>query len=246
MKALRQTQPSFAKTFRAPRLLVSSSRSRPQTRGNESAQHKLSLPNNLSAVEKLARTAEARLVELIGAETVNRAEKLFDQQLWLWGQDVARVPGNGLIGFGFKRYPPPAAMQGSSCYILDASRGRQVGLWGFGTFYSEKGVGGLFLKRFFFGPCVADGVERPPTCWALDQWPAHRVPTTPEDWSVAQKLLDGFLGWIAEYEHWLERHAPHLHRTECLRDWKQRYLNGENVASEWEILRRKMLREKTE
>ena len=84
MKALRQTQPSFAKTFRAPRLLVSSSRSRPQTRGNESAQHKLSLPNNSSAVEKLARTAEARLVELIGAETVKRAEKLFDQQLYLF------------------------------------------------------------------------------------------------------------------------------------------------------------------
>ena len=240
MQARRRTSPSTDKTPHIPGRSISSRRSRPEIRGTESAQRVMTPSNGSNAVEKLARAAEALLIERIGAETVDRAKKLFDQQLWLWGQDIARLSRNGLIGFGFERHAPPVGLQTSSCYTLADASHRHVGLWGFGTFYGEAEVGGLFLKRYCFGPCVTAISGRPPHCWAFDQWPTHRPPTTPDDWLLARRLLDGFLGWIAEYEQWIAGHTPRWHRTECLRDWKKRCCGPRQLVTEWESLRKSL------
>lgn len=240
MQARRRTSPSTDKTPHIPGRSISSRRSRPEIRGSEPAERVMSPSNGSNAVEELARAAEALLVERIGAETVDRAKKLFDQQLWLWGQDIARLSRNGLIGFGFERHAPPVGLQTSSCYTLADASHRHVGLWGFGTFYGEAEVGGLFLKRYYFGPCVTAISGRPPHCWAFDQWPTHRPPTTPDDWLLARRLLDGFLGWIAEYEQWIAGHTPRWHRTECLRDWKKRCCGPRQLVTEWESLRKSL------
>lgn len=240
MQARRRTSPSTSRTARVPRRSIASGRSRPEIRGAEPAERVMSPLDGSSTVEELARAAEALLVERIGDETVDRAKKLFDQQLWLWGQDIARLSRNGLISFGFERHAPPVGLQTSSCYTLADASGRHVGLWGFGAFYGEANVGGLFLKRYCFGPCVAASSERPPHCWAFDQWPTHRCPTTADDWLLARRLLDGCLGWIAEYERWIADNTPRWHRTECLRDWKKRCCGPKQLVTEWESLRRSL------
>lgn len=198
----------------------------------------MTLMDGSDSAEQLARAAEAGFAERIGGESIARAQKLFDQQLWLWGQDIARLRTNGLIDFGFERHAPPVCLTSSTCYTLADARGRHVGLWGFGAFYGEPSSGGLFLKRFHFGPCVTTTGDRPPVCWGLERWPAHRVPVTSDDWFLTHRLLDGFLTWIVEYERWIEGHTPPSHRAECLRDWRKSCCDPQQIATEWESLQK--------
>jgi hypothetical protein len=179
--------------------------------------------DGFAKVHQHAQAAESLLAKRFDKQTVDRAKKLLDQQFWLWGQDVARLSNNGLIEIGFKRHAPPIGLQTNSCYILEGARGQHIGLWGFGAFYGQTGVGGSFLKRYSFGLCLTNDVERPSPCWGFDQLPEHRAPTSLGDRLLMHRLLDGFLGWVTEYERWIEGFAPPLHRAECLRDWKKRY-----------------------
>jgi hypothetical protein len=240
MKARRQIRPVFANFFPMPRLLISSSRSRPQTPGNEPAESGISLTNGSSAVEILARTAEAGFVERVGLETVKRAKKLFDQQLWLWGQDIAKLNPNGLIEFGFQRHKPPSGVQTCSCYTLADTDRRQVALWGFGAFYGEAGVGGMFLKRSCFGPSLSSRGTQLPHYWDFKQWSAHRSPANLEDWFLVDRLVDGFIGWIIGYEGWIKEHTPRSYRSECLSLWTKHCSDAEQIGVEWESIRKSL------
>lgn len=192
------------------------------------------------SVEDHAQAAETWLVEQMGADAVDHARRLLDQQFWLWGQDIARLRKNGLVSYGFERHVAPTGLQSSSFYALDEVRGRSVGLWGFGTFFGQASVGGLFLKRYCFGPCVTTS-ERPPRCWAFDQWPSHHPPVTSDDRGIVRQLLDGFLTWIVEYELWIDYHAPRGHRARCLRDWKKRCCEPKHIVHEWKSIRSHVL-----
>lgn len=231
--------PTGKKKLRPPRF-VAAGRSRDDIRISELAEHVMSSTGGSVSAENLARAAESLLVEQIGGDVVAHARKLLDQQFWLWGQDIARLSKNGLIDFGFERHAAPTGLQSSSFYALDEACGRRVGLWGFGAFYGQANVGGLFLKRYRFGPCITTS-ERPPRCWAFDQWPGHHPPVTSDDRGIVRQLLDGFLIWVVEYERWIDCHAPRGHRAGCLRDWKKRCCGPNEIADEWTSIRKHVL-----
>ena len=125
------------------------------------------------------------------------AEQLLGQQLWCWGQDIKSPQGNLLIEFGFQRHRLRAAdSQGSTCYRFDDDQ-RHIALWGFGLFYGERQLGGLYVGRFDFRPAWANleslalGIH-----WPSDL-PTFSLPRTNQQWQRVHQLSRRMLGWIA-------------------------------------------------
>jgi len=94
---------------------------------------------------------------------------LFNQQLWLWGQDIRRPEGNALITYGFERSRPPEGVKASNTYRLAQADGTQIFLWGFGLCYHRAGWGGIFMPRFAFTPRVIACPEAPENVWSPAQ-----------------------------------------------------------------------------
>ena len=79
------------------------------------------------------------------------AATLLSQQTWCWGQDILRPEGNWLVQLGFQRIePPPEYQDGSSVYFCNLPRERNIVLRGFGIFFGNRQIGGVYLSRFGF------------------------------------------------------------------------------------------------
>ena len=109
-------------------------------------------------------------------------------------------------------------------------------LWGFGLLYAQDGVGGLFLQRYGFTPCLIDIAAPFAHVWAPEHLPLVRVPLTAGEAQLAQSLLRDTLHWISGYEQWIQENYGNEYRRECLMQWKQTVVPAERVTCEWERL----------
>jgi hypothetical protein len=141
---------------------------------------------------------------------------LLNQQFWLWGQDIRRPEGNLLLGGGFERARPPGAAQGSRCYTLRLDGGRTVALWGFGLFYGDDDLGGLYLSRFRLLPLLSENADPPASVWAPNDLPPFASPASMDEWERARPLLVAALLWISAYESRTLELPGLTYRRRCL------------------------------
>jgi hypothetical protein len=166
--------------------------------------------------------------------------KLLDQQLWCWGQDVARDCGNGLVEFGFERRPPPRKhSQVPSMYVWHSGT-EQVLLRGFGLIYSQVGVGQIFLRRYEFSPTLLTSTQR--TClhaWTVDNLGEIIAPRCATEQSLAWHLMAECCRWIGEYENWVGENWGLAYRQQTIEAWKHRdaeTVTARNLCAAWSRL----------
>lgn len=161
---------------------------------------------------------------------------LLHQQMWCWGYDIRHSQGNVLHHYGFTCRRPPEDVRGSSAYTLYRESGESILLWGFGLLYSRTGVGGLFLRRYDFTPCVTLSTDLFQNIWTPEQLPPLQLPLTFEEGQMAQSLLTFALLWISTYEQWVQEVYGTEYRKACLTQWKQTVVPAEKMGDEWKQL----------
>jgi len=173
------------------------------------------------------RTSQDRVAEL--------ASMLFNQQHWCWGQDIRCDTGNLLIRYGFVRTPNQIDSKGASLYRLDRTCGTHVILRGFGMFYGNNQLGGIFIPRYSFRPMLTPAADTPTPLWTTDQIPKLRWPTDDEAehwWRLTMDLID----WIRDYESWVAKVVGTAYRQKTLEPWackKPLAAGAESMASTW-------------
>ncbi|MEM6798139.1 MAG: hypothetical protein AAF589_01370 [Planctomycetota bacterium] len=172
-------------------------------------------------------------------EAIKRAADLLSQQIWCWGQDILRPEGNWLLEIGFDRIAAPADREScSSVYALEMPRGRRVVLRGFGVFYGDDRLGGVFLKRYEFLPKYTPQatLECPP--WSSDDLPSLNLPTeTQLDRSTS--LTVGLIDWIRTYEENVLERLGIDYRQATLNKWesnKRPVVPAKEMVSSWRSL----------
>ncbi len=163
-------------------------------------------------------------------------ENLLDQQLWCWGQDVRRPEGNLLLAYGFTRHRCFEAKRSS--YILAPTPECQIALWGFGMFYGEVQMGGVFLKRYEFRPKLTAAPHLPSHCISQAEAPTTRKPRTPDETAQICSLSAAALRWISQYEQWVAQNVGLNYRQHCINTWhrSKRSIVAEAVATTWHQL----------
>lgn len=153
-------------------------------------------------------------------ESSSSAAHLLDQQLWCFGKDVD-YPGNLLVEYGFERIPPPAGSACPSVYRFDLPMGGRVVLRGFGVFYGEDGVGGVFLFRRDFRPLLTPGADFPCLPWLPEDLPPLRDANT-DELAHSQYLTGVLVGWLRHYERWVWVEAGAEHREDAVAEWREK------------------------
>ncbi|MEM7342800.1 MAG: hypothetical protein AAF485_01025 [Chloroflexota bacterium] len=162
-------------------------------------------------------------------------ETLLDQQLWCWGQDVRRPEGNLLLAYGFTRHRTADVRRSS--YILTPSPACQIALWGFGFFYGDIQMGGLFLKRYQFRPKLAAAPQLSSHCINQAEAPATRQPRTPDEATQACFLSAAALHWISQYEQWVQTVAGFDYRQQSVQAWHRKAIvSADEMAAAWQEL----------
>lgn len=147
------------------------------------------------------------------------AERLFDLQVWCFGQDVVQGTGNGLVQAGFQRHPPPAMNPlAASYYERCWPSGAALTLWSFGCLFRDSQDGGIYVDRAFRPRYIATGRLLRPV-WTPEDM--RFAPTQEREHAeqAARRLTLRLVTWIAEYERWVARRYGSAFRRECLRRW---------------------------
>jgi hypothetical protein len=154
--------------------------------------------------------------------TRTRAERLFDQQLWLWNHDVRHASGNLLLAYGFTCDcgPVTGGTLSSSAYSLGMESGRMMRVCESGMFVStapsEPSGAGVYVRRLGFEPRRTEGVRVDPNSCVPLQANRERSPVSPGEWREACAALSEALFGVAAYEDWVLVHFGISYRRECL------------------------------
>jgi len=156
----------------------------------------------------------------------DQAAALLNQQIWCWGQDVLHPSGNYLTRVGFRRIPPPGERRlCSSVYELSLGRRQKVVLRGFGIFFADDALGGIYFPRFRFVPLYTPNARLPRPCWFEEDLPPLGRPS-PRERDPCLLLLMKLLDWICDYETNLVGLLGLSYRRETVRRWA----NGNRIA----------------
>ena len=165
--------------------------------------------------------------------------RLLSQQVWCWGRDIRRPEGNWLLEIGFDRIEPPADREEcSSVYALSMPRKRCVVLRGFGVFYGDGHLGGVFLPRFKFQPCYTTQATLDCPPWSHADLPTLNIPTESQEFACATLTLD-LIDWIRGYEVNIADQLGVEYRRSTLIEWdngRRPIVPAEHVASAWREL----------
>lgn len=164
--------------------------------------------------------------------------QLFDQQMWLWGQDVRHPDENALLRFGFERQPCPSKDKSGSAYVYQRDRHYLV-LWAFGLYLGHQHYGSIFLKRFQFAPKIGDAYHLTHMVWDPRDLPHMETPMEADRATLAC-LLDLALNWIAEYETWAQRTLSVGFRQSCVARWHKTQTPASAIIPAWQKLGREL------
>jgi len=173
------------------------------------------------------------------SELIKHAVGLLSQQAWCWGRDVLRPAGNWLLEIGFTRLRPPAERKDCpSVYVLELPHGRCVLLRGFGAFYGDRELGGVFLPRHEFQPryTTLATLDCPP--WSDEDLPELSPPTESQR-SACVSLPLALIDWIRGYVVQIVERLGIEYRRQTLAQWnngKRPFTPAEKFASAWREL----------
>ncbi len=168
---------------------------------------------------------------------LKKAVELLSQQIWCWGRDIERPEGNWLLEIGFNRLESPADREScASVYTLELPHGQGVILRGFGVFFGDDGLGGIFMPRYVFRPKFTTEavLECPP--WADEDLPKLRHPTEQQIEAWTSLTLD-LINWIKDYETAIVKRLGIEYRESTLLNWnngKRKCIQAQEMASSWQ------------
>ena len=169
-------------------------------------------------------------------QTIRRfGEKLLPQQLWCWGKDIDYPEGNLLMRFGFERHRDTNTDARSTCYRLDQDD-LHVALWGFGMFFGQRELGGLYLGRFEFCRDWAPIESISLSIHWPDELPIFARPLGQDQWQRARRLWESLLLWIAEYEKWILDTCGIEYRKKCVESWLRPFVRADRMLEAWQFL----------
>ncbi|MCR9201384.1 MAG: hypothetical protein NXI04_22295 [Planctomycetaceae bacterium] len=164
--------------------------------------------------------------------------KLTAQQLWCWGQDIERRDGNLLMQYGMTQQRYAGRDERSTCYRLDDGQ-TVVCLWGFGLFFGQQDVGGLYLGRFDFCPQWTDTAALSQAVHRSADLPTLGRPRGRQQWESAHRLWRNLQLWIADYELWVRGEAGAVWRQACVKSWMRPFVRCGQMAAAWRFLARR-------
>ena len=168
--------------------------------------------------------------------SVQQAAWLLNQQIWCWGRDIEFAEQNLLVQYGFQRIEKPAGSRAASIYRLKLSPTKRVVLRGFGIFFGDDRLGGVFLCRFDFAPKLTLDSDLARPAWSTDDLPQLQQALSDFDFTRCQRLLQMLTDWIRTYEVWIIKNVGIVYRQNTLRDWNTKgetLVPAEEMAVAW-------------
>ncbi|MGI9470473.1 MAG: hypothetical protein ACR2NZ_02995 [Rubripirellula sp.] len=184
---------------------------------------------------------EFRTVQPLSRPEMLREEgiALLSQQCWCWGRDILRPQGNWLLESGFERIEPPEGRENCpSIYRITLADSSLVALRGFGVFYGNAELGGVFLPRFTFTPRYTKHATLRHQPWTEADLPRMQLPSASTQNQCASLLLR-LLDWIRQYEVNVVNQLGLDYRRQTLAKWNdghRRFIPAERFASTWRRL----------
>jgi len=165
---------------------------------------------------------------------------LIDQQMWCWGCDVKHSDGNLLMKYGAEKRQSPNPRY-HSAYHFYLENNSVLNLWGWGMWIASPQHGSLFLGRSRSQIRYIPEIILTPDAWCKADLPLTDTPLNPIELTNAQQLFARALGWISEYEIWINTQTSPDYREQAVMDWPQRnrYQGGIPVlamSSHWSEL----------
>ncbi|MDA7951300.1 MAG: hypothetical protein MPJ24_07400 [Pirellulaceae bacterium] len=172
-------------------------------------------------------------------EFEKQAANLLSQQIWCWGRDILRPEGNWLLETGFERIAASADREDCpSMYTLELPKKRRVVLRGFGVFYEDDAIGGVFLPRYEFQPKYTEhGTLKCPPWSATDL--SNWSPPKESQQNVCASLTIDLLDWIQGYETTIVERLGLAYRQSSLLSWdtgKRPVTPAEEMVPAWRSL----------
>ncbi len=184
----------------------------------------------------IAQTRRAGLT----AEIESFGELLLHHQCWFFGRDIHHPQGNLLIRRGFERCGVSEGKTGSNCYRLQNEEPFEVNLWGWGIFFGNASMGGIFIKRFDFRPRLFENGKLAAPVFKSEYLPFSRLPRKDCEVKTARHLTVDFIRWIVRYEEWIEAECGKSWRRKNLRDWDKSAFPARKIKQNWRELQNKI------
>lgn len=185
----------------------------------------------------MTETVEAKIFT---TEIESFGELLLHHQCWFFGCDIHHPNGNLLIRYGFERCGAGDNKAGSNCYRLRGAEPLEVNLWGWGVFFGNASLGGIFIKRYDFRPRLFERGKLDAPVFKSEQLPPNRLPRQSEEVKTARHLTVDFIRWILSYEEWIENECGAKWRRKNLRDWEKSAFLARRIKANWRELQTKI------
>lgn len=171
------------------------------------------------------------LEQVLPKKTVQQVAKLMNEQCWCWGADIRHKDGNLLLTYGFRRDRAPAPHIGSNMYSFHPCPRQLIALWGWGLFYGDVSLGGVFIGRNGFAPLLTSASTLATPIFSSGDLPSLQIPVSETEYQLTGQLTGKALRWIAAYERWIVPIVGETHRLACLAEWRKRPVD--QVLSAW-------------
>ncbi len=181
-----------------------------------------------------------KAVEIFTPEIESFGELLLHHQCWFFGRDIHHPKGNLLIRRGFERCGVPEGKSGSNCYRLRGDSPFEINLWGWGIFFGNESLGGIFIKRYDFRPRFFPNGKLNAPVFKSEQLPPNQLPLTDLKIKTARHLTAEFIGWILRYEDWIAETCGKNWRRKNLRDWDKSAFPARRIKPNWLELQNKI------
>lgn len=150
----------------------------------------------------------------------SKAQLLYAQQMWAWGQDVKYPAGNLLLAYGFSRQRSvPTGQGGSSEYCLQLPSA-ELRLWSFGLLLKGPQLK-IILPRHHFRPRVLSNWPDSGV-WKPGQLPESRAVKDEQELLLFKQELQMGCELISRYENWVNQRLGNSYREACFASWPQR------------------------
>ncbi len=173
---------------------------------------------------------------MFSTKTVKFGEKILHHQMWFFGKDIMHESGNLLVKYGFERFGVPAGKTGGNSYRIKISDSQEVALFGFGIFFGDSSLGGVFLKRYEFQPKLLSNSKLELPIWQSDLLPKRRLPANPIETKHTKFLLKSLIIWLLEYERWIDLTCGKQWRKSCLKEWSNTEFGIRKIRNSWNKL----------
>ena len=157
---------------------------------------------------------------------------LFNQQLWLWGQDILNE-GNLLIRYGFDLQKPHDPSDKGRRYSLPLHTDTHVHLFAGGVVFEDISMGQARLERSSFIP---DFSPHPldTSIFSLYDLPGYRMPESREESEFVVDALHKVTDFIKDYEAWVHEVASDEHKKRRINSWEERTSYSYQSHPTWE------------